>query len=267
MIIEDERLAFAIKLAKEAGTLAVNMRAKQNEGFVQTKGVQDFVTEADIAAERFIREQVAKNYPDDTVLGEEDGGEGTLDKVWIVDPIDGTTNFMRGLPEWGVSIAYIADGHITHGVIYLPDLDNMAYARKGQGAYLNDQAIHVSKTKVARDAIVAVGSSAKTELAHYISTIEALLAQGFVYRRNGAACFELVSVAAGRLDAYSEEYLNCWDAMAGLLLVEEAGGKCSTRPLAEFVMRGGPILATNGQHELHGQLLDIIATQENAEVG
>ena len=139
------RLAFAKKASEKAGMLAASMRRnRRNNEFVQTKGDQDFVTLADKAVEDLIREMISQRFPDDAILGEEAGTSGAGDNIWVIDPIDGTTNYLKGLPDWAVSIAYVENDLIQIGVIYAPDHRQLAWSVQGSGAFLNGKKIQVT---------------------------------------------------------------------------------------------------------------------------
>jgi myo-inositol-1(or 4)-monophosphatase len=181
------------------------------------------VTAADREVETLIRTRVAERFAGDTVLGEEGGGD-VSDNVWVVDPIDGTTNFMRGLPEFGVSIAFVSGGRTELGVIYAPALDALYAARRGGGATKNEQAIHVRSDATFDTAVVTVGFDIKEGTAGFLERLSAILEGGAAFRRFGSASIGLASVAAGHVDAFWQMGLSAWDVLAGLLLVEEAGG-------------------------------------------
>lgn len=242
-----ERLEFAKSLAQEAAELAQRLRREQRGDFIQVKGLQDFVTFADQQVEKLIRARIADAYPEDAFLGEEDGfSDVKSDNIWVVDPIDGTTNFMRGLPEWGVSIAWCASGEIELGVIAAPDLSCLAWAQKGQGAFLNDQPMQVSDCFSVDQSILLLGRSGRTPLPDYLNMLERLIKGGSEYRRNGSAAISLLNVARGLGEAYYEAHLNAWDALAGLLLIQEAGGQYKADPLPDFLSNGSPVFADNG---------------------
>jgi len=245
-----ERLEFAKSLAQEAAELAQRLRREQQGDFIQVKGLQDFVTFADQQVEKLIRARIADTYPEDAFLGEEDGfSDVKSDNIWVVDPIDGTTNFMRGLPDWGISIARCSASQTEIGVIAAPDLSCLAWARKGAGAYLNGQPIRVSDCDNVTQSTLFLGRSARTPLPHYLALLERVIAGGSEYRRNGSAAISLLNVARGLGEAYYEAHLNAWDALAALLLVEEAGGQVCTDAFDSFLQHGSPVLAHNGHLE------------------
>jgi myo-inositol-1(or 4)-monophosphatase len=223
-----DRLTFAVSLAREAGALAHTMRASQEGLTIDAKGPQDFVTAADLAVETLIRERIAEQFPNDAIIGEEGGRHGNTSsgEVWIIDPIDGTTNFMRGLPDWAVSIACASEGDIVLGVIFAPDLDLMLeglladipIARK------NGSALQLATSRAATEALIAVGWSPRTNFVDHAAFLAQIIAQGGEYRRSGAATIGLIGVASGWVDAYVERELNLWDAAAGIAIIRAAGG-------------------------------------------
>ena len=242
----DERLAFATDMAKEAGALARTMRRQRSADFVRTKGLQDFVTDADRAVERFIRDRVAARYPSEAVMGEEDGYTPGAGACWVVDPIDGTANYMRGMADWGISIGVAQGDAITHGVIHIPDLDMMAVAAAGQGAYVNGDPVHVSDRARPEESMIALGRSRRADPGAYLGVIGSLTDAGIEYRRQGAAVIGLLGVAAGWTEGYYEAHLNAWDAFAGIVLVREAGGLVECAPADRFLTEGSMVMATNG---------------------
>jgi len=243
---EISRLEFAKSLALEAGKLAQDMRTKASNGFIKSKGLQDFVTEADREVERLIKNRIAAQYPDDAFLGEEGGSQGDSTSLWVVDPIDGTANYMRGLPDWAVSIAYCENNVIQIGVIGAPDMGNLAWAKLGDGAYVDDKPIHVSDCADPTMALIMLGRSSRRSVESYLSVVAAIFDAGMEYRRNGAATIGLLAVALGRAESYYEAHVNAWDAFAGMLLVSEAGGTIKHDGITAFIECGSKILVGNG---------------------
>ncbi|WP_166418749.1 inositol monophosphatase family protein [Cochlodiniinecator piscidefendens] len=243
---ENTKLQFAISLAEEAGKLAQSMRAEATEDFVQTKGQQDFVTNADKAVEALIRSKLAAAFPEDAFLGEEEGLSGSGQNYWVVDPIDGTTNFMRGFPDWAVSIAYCNGADILIGVICAPDLQSTAWAERGKGAFLNDMHLEVSQISALEHSILMTGRSGRRPVANYLHLLDGCFRNGMEYRRNGVATISLLTVALGRAEGYYEEHLNAWDAFAGMLIIQEAGGHVECDDIETFLSHGSRILASNG---------------------
>ena len=240
----DDRLQAALDMAREAGELAQRMRENPNELNTTIKGPMDLVTAADHAVEALLRERIQTFEPGVSILGEEDGLDGTGKTVWIVDPIDGTVNFSRGMPDWAISIAYFDGEAITHGVIHAPDLNITAWTKRGQGSFLNGRQIVFGDT-ASQSPIVALGYSQRSTLPGYFARIESLLCAGIEHRRHGAATICFLGVLAGWFDAFHEPALNIWDAAAGLLLVDEAGGTVQHDPFADFLVGPSDVLARN----------------------
>ena len=211
---------------------------------VTSKSAGDFVSRADIRAEEVIREMLMEARPNYGWLGEEsepvEGKDPT--RRWIVDPLDGTTNFLHGLPHWGVSIALEHKGELVAGVIYDPAKDEMFFAEKGQGAWMNDQRLRVSDRSRMVEALFATGIpfANRPDLPETLQDLARLLPQTAGVRRWGAAALDLAYVAAGRFGGYWERRLSPWDKAAGILIVREAGG------LVEAMEDGGNPLAVGG---------------------
>jgi myo-inositol-1(or 4)-monophosphatase len=254
----DPRLAFAADLAREAGLLAQRLRDRPGGLDVTRKGPQDFVTAADLAVERLVQDRIAAAFPRDGLLAEEGGlrTASTGSGLWIVDPIDGTTNFLRGLADWGVSIALAGADGVTHGAIFLPDLDLMAIAGPDQPTLLNGKPTLVSDRAEPDQTVVALGTSERETPADHLSRIGRLRVAGCEYRRAGAATVGLMGVVAGRIEAYHEQYLNIWDAAAGLVLVRAAGGEVLHADLQAHLAAPSEVMVWNGRNSaLPGLLL------------
>jgi myo-inositol-1(or 4)-monophosphatase len=218
-----ERLIAAEVVAREAGALAVSMRLGPNAGLeVALKGTFDLCTAADGAVERLIRKRLADQF-DDSVLGEEFGGE-IGESLWVIDPIDGTYNFVHGLPLWCVSIGFVCGGAPLIGVIYNPVSGDLFAARKARGATLNGKPIQVSGAEHVDRPLVEVGWSNRQPIESYLALQSRLHAAEFEIRQLGSAALGLAAVACGRIDGYIEAHINSWDILAGLVLVGEAGG-------------------------------------------
>jgi myo-inositol-1(or 4)-monophosphatase len=235
----DQRLAFATELAVEAGALAQRMRA--DLGKADAKSPLDFCTEADRAVERLIRARIATRYGD-TMIGEEYGGEAS-GSVWVVDPIDGTTEYIHGTPRWCVSIAYMRAGILQAGVIYAPDHDRLFASRAGGGAFLNGRRIAVSGLRHGAAPVVECGWSDRRPLPPFCDLVKELVAAGCEFRRRGSGALGLADVACGLNDGYVEQHINAWDAAAGILLVQEAGGWVNDFFAGDGLRRGNMVLA------------------------
>ncbi len=217
---------------------------------VGRKGPQDFVSAADGAVERLLKRRLLAEFPGDGFLGEETGGEETAGgaagsgaRLWVVDPIDGTANFVRGLPHFCVSVAFLAGGAMTLGAILDPVRGELYFARAGQGATRNGARITVARTEEMSEAMVEIGWSTRVESERYLACVGRALAAGAAVRRGGSGALGLAYVADGRTDAYAELHINAWDCLAGLLLVREAGGLISPFLEAGGLARGAPVLA------------------------
>ncbi|MFK4824453.1 inositol monophosphatase family protein [Paenochrobactrum sp. BZR 588] len=238
----DHRADFCIQLAQSAAALALEGFQRQQGQPFSMKGPQDFLTETDGNVERHIKEHLAANFPDDGFLGEETGGTpGNI--AWVVDPIDGTANFARSIPHFCISIAFIAQGEVQFGVIINPALDEIYFARKGQGAFKNGQPIHVSATSNISATSFELGWSNRVPQEHYLRTLTDLLNAGSNVRRGASGALALAYVADGRSDGYAELHMNSWDCLAGLLLVREAGGVTGPFLSLDGLMKGAPVLA------------------------
>jgi len=232
----------AESFAREAGRLAIALRADPRGLEVTLKGPQDVVTTADGAVERSIVAALSAAFPDDTFLAEEGGGTAG-DRCWVIDPIDGTANFARGLPHWCVTIAFVAAGRTEVGVIYDPNGDLLYSARRGMGARRNAVPIRVSVTDDPARAYVDIGYSRRTGIDDFARIMTRLLERGVNVTQGGSAALGLARVADGRLDGYAERHLYAWDALAGLLLVEEAGGRVNAFLEGSGLTKGNETMA------------------------
>lgn len=222
-------LNIAIRAARNAGSVIVRSIQHVEHLDVTTKGRNDFVSDVDRLAEHEIINTIHKSYPEHAILAEESGQQGDNDTVWVIDPLDGTTNFLHGFPHYCVSIAVIVRGKIEHGVIYDPLREELFTASKGAGAKLNDRRLRVTKRKELAGGLLGTGFPFKypQHLTSYLDTFNTLFSQVADVRRGGSAALDLAYVAAGRLDGYWEIGLQKWDLAAGVLLIEEAGGVVS----------------------------------------
>jgi myo-inositol-1(or 4)-monophosphatase len=242
----EARLRFARELAISAGDVGLTYFRALDTLTIESKGHQDLVSEADRDVETFIRTAIAEQYPDDGVVGEEHANvAGTSGYVWVIDPIDGTANFVRGIPAWTVVIAGVRQGVIDVGVIHEPSTAETFYGRHGGGAFLNGKPIRTSAASDLTAGSVGTGFSNRREPRHVARLIDLILAEGGVFYRNASGALMLAYVAAGRLLAYAEEHMNAWDCLAGLLLVEEAGGRI-LQPVGETVVLDGTMVIAGG---------------------
>lgn len=239
----DRREALCRDMARSAGQVALAGFNRRDAAHIALKGPQDFLTETDGAVERHLKARIAEIFPEDAFLGEETGGATAGNTVWVVDPIDGTANFARQIPHFCISIAFVADGLIELGAIYNPSLDEFYFARRDRGAEKNGQTIRVADTTDRNAACVELGWSNRVPLATYLAALTDLLEQGANVRRGASGALGLAYVAEGRSDAYAELHMFPWDCLAGLLLVEEAGGIVGPFLSADGLAQGGSVLA------------------------
>ena len=235
------RMTVAAAIAQEAAALAFQMRAN---GMAETtfKGAQDFLTEADGATETFIRAKLAKHFPDDAIIGEEQGGAVTGDgPVWILDPIDGTSNFSRGSDRWCVSIGMAQGGRAVLGAIARYAPAEVFVGAEGCGATLNGQPIRPATTTDMRRAIIEVGWSMRKPLATFHALAQGAMAQGAGLRVGGSGTLGLVETAVGRLDAYIEQHINSWDACAAVAIAREAVCWINGFDSGDWIASGNPI--------------------------
>ena len=216
---------------------------------VSVKGPGEFVSTADLKADRTLRTELARARPGYALLFEESGETPGSDPRhrWIVDPLDGTTNFLHGIPHFAISIALERDGEIVAGLVYEPTRDEMYSAEKGLGAYVNDRRLRVSARRRLGEAVIGTGMpfGARADHPGYIGTLEAIMAATSGVRRMGSAALDLAYVAAGRYDGFWEFGLAPWDIAAGILLVREAGGFVSDLAGGHEMMTSGDVLAAN----------------------
>lgn len=219
-------LNIAVRAARRAGDIISRSMDKLDSLDVITKGPNDFVSSVDEAAEAAIIDTIKQAYPDHQIMAEESGNQGDNDYLWIIDPLDGTTNFLHGFPQFAVSIALKHQGKLQQAVIYDPVSQELFTASRGAGAQLNSRRIRVSQRKDLDGSLIGTGFPfrADQDLEKYIDTFRAIAPKTAGIRRAGSAALDLAYVAAGRLDGFWEFGLKPWDIAAGALLIEEAGG-------------------------------------------
>lgn len=251
-------LNIAIRAARSAGNLIIRSLQHVEHLDITTKGLNDFVTDVDRLAEQEIINAIQKSYPEHAILAEESGVQGDNDTVWVIDPLDGTKNFLHGFPHYCVSIAVVVKGRIEHGVIYDPLRDELFSASRGDGVKLNDRRLRVTKRKELAGGLLATGFPFKSpqHLPAFLATFNAVFPQVADIRRTGSAALDLAYVAAGRLDGYWEIGLEKWDLAAGALMVEEAGGVVSDFSGGDDYFNTGNIIV--GNLRLHKHILDSI---------
>ena len=241
-------LNIAVKAARRAG--AIINRASQDIGTltIKSKNFNDFVSEVDVAAERAIIDTLKDAYPTHGFLGEESGSTSNeSDFIWIIDPLDGTTNFLHNFPQYCVSIALQHKGEITQAVIYEPNRNDLYTATKGRGAFLNDKRIRVSKCDKLQESLIGTGFPFRDfkHLDTYMSMFKSMLQKTTGIRRPGSAALDLAYVANGSLDGFWEIGLSPWDIAAGGLLVREAGGIISNLNGKDGWLQSGNVLAAS----------------------
>ncbi|HEY7787666.1 MAG TPA: inositol monophosphatase family protein [Casimicrobiaceae bacterium] len=238
------RAEFAARLAREAGALALRYFRRELDYTAESKGdPQDWVSIADRSVEALCRARLATAFPDDAMLGEESGGALT-ERTWIIDPIDGTLNFVHGVCYWCVSIAFVRDGVRQIGAVYDPPHDELFLATAGGGATLDGHPLRVSACTSLDRALIMQGYVYRHDLDAHLRLRRALIQSGAEVKDHGAGALMLAHVAAARFDAYLEPHMHPWDASAGLLLVEEAGGRVLPYPGPQGLRAGGAVLAS-----------------------
>ncbi|HUQ12038.1 MAG TPA: inositol monophosphatase family protein [Steroidobacteraceae bacterium] len=254
----------AITAARAAGNFIMRHLDRADALKVTRKGRNDFVTEVDRGAEAEIVHIIRKAYPDHAVLAEEGGADGKHDYLWIIDPLDGTTNFLHGLPHFAVSIGIQLKGKLQHGVIYAPCTQDLYVTTRGNGAILNGRKMRVSKTANLDESLIGTGVPirAGANLDDYIPQLKVVVEKTAGVRRAGAAALDLAYVACGRLDAFWELNLKPWDMAAGLLMVEEAGGVVCDLYGKDDPMKSGNVFA--GNPKMFEQLSPLLRSTKGA---
>ena len=259
-------LNIAVKAARRAGNLIYRSTDKIDHLTITKKSHADFVSEVDRAAEQTIIQTLLDAYPDHAILAEESGSHGESEFVWIIDPLDGTTNFLHGFPQFSVSIALQHKGIITQAVIYDPTKNELFTATRGRGAFLNDKRLRVSKRLHMADALIGTGFPYTnfTHMDAYLGIFKDLIQQTSGLRRPGSAALDLAWMAAGRYDGFFETGLKIWDIAAGTLLITEAGGMVSDLSGGDSFLKTGHICA--GNPNIHPMLLQVIAPHLTTEL-
>jgi myo-inositol-1(or 4)-monophosphatase len=252
----------AIKAARRAATVIQRASFDVDRISITEKQHNDFVTDVDQAAEQAIIETLLKAYPDHAILAEESGASRNLNDesefAWIIDPIDGTTNFMHGYPNYCVSIALSQRGIVTQAVIYDPVRNDLFTASKGGGAFLNDKRIRVTKHDRIANTLLAAGHGAGPKaLADYLKMYEVMAERCQAVRTAGSAALDLANVAAGRCDGFFEKGLKPWDIAAGSLLVTEAGGIVGTFAGESDYLYKGDVIAASPK--VFGQMVTLLS--------
>ena len=252
-------LNIAVKAARRAATVINRASTQLDLLTVQSKSPNDFVTEVDRAAEQAIIEVLRDAFPGHGILAEESGESGPESEfTWIIDPLDGTTNFIHGMPQYAVSIAQTKNGVLEHAVVYDPNTNEMFTASRGAGAFLNDRRIRVSRRTRLNESLIGTGFPFRQfdHVDAYLAMFKELTQKTAGIRRPGAASLDLAYVAAGRFDGFWEMGLSPWDMAAGALLIQEAGGLVSDLSGEANYLATGNLVA--GSPKIFGQLLPII---------
>jgi myo-inositol-1(or 4)-monophosphatase len=252
-------LNIAVMAARRAGEVIVRNLNRLESLTVTSKGRNDFVSEVDRAAEAEIIGIIRKHYPHHAFLAEESGASGEDETVWIIDPLDGTTNFLHGFPTFAVSIACQQRGRLEHAVIYDPISQELFTSSRGGGAHLDNRRIRVSKQRTLEGSLISTGFPYRANtrfIDSYMLMLKSVMQETAGVRRPGAASLDLAYVAAGRADAFWEIGLSPWDTAAGTLLIQEAGGRIGTLSGGEF-RQGGNVLA--GTPKVYAALLEVLA--------
>jgi myo-inositol-1(or 4)-monophosphatase len=237
------RLDVAIRLAERAGAMAMRMRPPPGSAHAALKGPQDWVTEADGAIERFLSGEIAAAFPSDGFQGEEGGIARGGSLRWVVDPIDGTSNFARGGARFCVSLGFLEGNTPLVGVIVAPALAETIWGWRGGGAWLNGRAVRAAETRDVGQAIMEVGWSRRRPSADYLELCERILADGAGLRHGGSGALGLVDVATGRHDGYAELHIHLWDVAAALVILGESGARVSEFLAGDGATAGNPIVA------------------------
>jgi myo-inositol-1(or 4)-monophosphatase len=251
-------LNIAMRAARRAGDLIVKSLSRLDSLKVDSKGRNDFVTDIDRKAEADIIATIRRSYPQHAILAEESGRSGDDEFVWIIDPLDGTTNFLHGFPTFAVSIAVEHRGRLQHAVVYDPMRQEFFTASRGDGAQLEGKKIRVSTQRTLEGALIGTGypfREGATYVDEYLAMLKVIMSTAAGVRRPGAASLDLAYVAAGRIDGFWEFGLSAWDTAAGTLLIQEAGGRVGTPAGAEYAL-GSNIVA--GNPKVYEALLEAI---------
>ncbi len=240
-------LTIAVRAARAAGNIIQRSSDRVHELTINNKGQNDFVTEVDKRAETAIIDTIKESYPEHAFIAEESGVTGDSDYEWIIDPLDGTTNYLHGFPQYAVSIALRHKGQLDQAVVFDPVGNEMFTATRGGGAFLNDRRIRVSARKKLQGALIGTGFPFKEQyrLELYLDTFRDLFPMTSGIRRPGAAALDLAYVACGRLDGFWEFGLNPWDIAAGALLIQEAGGIVTDMRGNRDFLNSGDIIGGN----------------------
>ncbi|KAB0678554.1 inositol monophosphatase family protein [Aureimonas leprariae] len=241
------RYEFGLALVREAGELALGYFRRREMLTIQSKGLQDMASEADLETERLIRRRLAEAFPDDAFLGEETGvsdhrpGQG----IWVVDPIDGTQPFISGLSSWCVSIAFVADDEVQFGTVFAPARGELFAGGIDVPATLNGRPMERHPGRSVRDGITATGHAPRVPPERFLPAFERLLKAGGMFYRDGSGALMLCDVACGRLLGYMEQHIHAWDCLGAVAVVRAAGLRTNDFLAGDGLRKGNPIVAGN----------------------
>jgi myo-inositol-1(or 4)-monophosphatase len=254
------RYTAAQTIARDAGALALRYFQSFDTLNITSKSHQDFVTEADQNVETLVRAAIKTQFPTDAIVGEEDAPTpGTSGFTWVIDPIDGTTNFIHGIPQWCVAIAIVHNAQTVAGVIHDPVHDECTHAMRGHPAFCNANPIHTLTGRSLSNGSLGVGFSGRTrDSGAVITLIDDLTKQGGVFWRNGSGALSLAYVAQGKLLGYVEEHMNAWDCLAGQLIIQCAGGVVENQNADHMITHGGRVVTATT--ETFAQVLSLANT-------
>jgi myo-inositol-1(or 4)-monophosphatase len=258
MALNHPMITVAVKAARRAGRI-INQAADNLDVLtIKHKSLNDLVSEVDRAAEATIIDTIKDVYPEHAILAEESGAAGESEYVWVIDPLDGTTNYLHGLPQYCVSIALAHRGVLTVGVIYDPTRNDLYTAARGRGAFLNDRRLRVATRDKLIDALVGTGFPFRmfSHIDPYMGMLREFMTKTAGVRRPGSAALDLAAVAAGRMDGFWEIGLSPWDMAAGALMITEAGGLIGDLEGNDGYMRSGNVVA--GSPKIFAQMLQVI---------
>ena len=250
------RLEFAKKIVRNSSAEAVKAFSNWKDLTITAKGAQDFVSEVDKSTELYLRARIQEAYPDDGIVGEEFGRTNeSANLQWVLDPIDGTANYISGVPAWCIVIAIVEHQQILAGVIYDPNCDELFSAQLNEGAFLNDRKLSPKKEFTIAASTLSLGYSGRTTTKPVVAVINEIFKLGGVFSRNGSGALSLAHVADQRYSGYIEHHMNAWDCLAGQLIVKEAGGLIEDQNAQEMIAFGGRVIV--GWPGVFEQLLQI----------
>ncbi len=239
-----ERLEKAKEIAAAAGGLGMTFFADISKLDISAKGHQDLVSNADLDVETFVRTELAKAFPQDGIVGEEHAPVASKSGwTWVIDPIDGTANFVKGIPAWCVILACVRDDKTRIGVIHNPNVGETFWSAEGTGAHVNDRALSISSATSFKEGRLGIGSNGRTSPDDVPKLLGDLIGRGGLFYHNSSGGLMLAYVAAGRLLGYAEAHMNAWDCLAGQLLIAEAGGRVEDQSADDMIANGGRVIA------------------------